>query len=365
MTLALSVNYFIYEPKILDEIENRPLNSNIDFSWSGFLNRSYQSNVENYLSDQFAYRRTAINIYNHYERSFNLLNSPFINKDYIYTHNHILDRISELKPGNNKFKNWIDLSKHLEERGSRLDMYFVRKEHDFCFAKISNYLECKMNIKPIEESLKHINHTFLGKEINPVLAYYKSDHHINRFGAYFIYQHFMKINNYKPISLSNFKFKRKTSFKGTKVKLSGFQGLSDEYFAPKNNKKIKLFIDNEFYKYGYLNTEIKKSEYTNWNKYTETPGYCSCIRPSGDVINYSVNPNPIYRKNILLIGDSQQCGVAFMFYNSFEKVYTMDHRKATNSIRDYVKKYNISHVIYIGNITNTFSNENIQENWLK
>ena len=175
----------------------------------------------------------------------------------------------------------------------------------------------------------------------------------------------MNKNNFKPISISDFKFEKKALFKGTKVKLSGFEGASDEYFAPKNNKNIKLFIDNEFYKSGYLNTDILESEYTNWNEYTETPGYCSCIKPSGDVINYSYNPNPIYMKNILIIGDSQQCGVAFMFYNSFEKVYTMDHRKATNSIKDYVIKFNISHVIYIGNITHTFSNDNIQENWLK
>ena len=127
VTVAISVNYIIYEPLTIDEIENRPLNSRIDFTWSNFLDRSFQSNLENYLSDQFVYRRTAIDIYNYYERVFNVLNSPFIDNNYIFTHNHILDRISVLEPESNKFKNWVNLSQYLEERGSRLDMYFVEK----------------------------------------------------------------------------------------------------------------------------------------------------------------------------------------------------------------------------------------------
>ena len=39
VTVAISVNYIIYEPLTADEIENRPLNSRIDFTWSNFRSK--------------------------------------------------------------------------------------------------------------------------------------------------------------------------------------------------------------------------------------------------------------------------------------------------------------------------------------
>ena len=226
-------------------------------------------------------------------------------------------------------------------------------------------MHCYINLDEIKKYLVNINHIFLGKEVNAPSYYYKSDHHVNRFGSYFVYYYFMTKHNYKPIAFSDFKYKKKAILRGSKTKISGFDGVYDEYYAPKNNKDIELYIDNNFYKFGYLNDKIIQDKFTNWNTYTETPGYCSCDKPKGNVINYSYNKNAANKENILLIGDSQQCGVAFMFYNSFEHVYNMDHRTATNSIKKYVNDYNISHVIYIGNIANTFSNKNIINNWLK
>ena len=359
--LFLLVNIAFNQEEI-NQYENRMAYKVPSFTVDGFLNHSYQDNIELAFSDQMPLSTTA-------KKTYNIANNLIIKKiSEVLFKNKCTDRyisisrdiktygcddnlVYPISPVVNatdrydiRIKNINDL---LSSNLSDVYIYYIEKDTDINFetnesAGVYEYLKNNINTDKM--------YKFQINNFNDFSNYfYKTDHHWNYKCSYAAYKQLVGIlTSDKPI-----KYKNEKCIGGN---FSGSKGVTvGSYFTYKEDfcvyefdyPKYKIYVNGKDSKYG--------SEEVYLNSYNETLPYDTYDRyygwNSGEVIFVNNNKSG----NILILGESFDNPLLKLLASHFNKTYSIDLRyyEKDNGKKfdysEYIEKNNIDKVLLIGN----------------
>lgn len=361
---------FLRPAKDISSIENRELNKFYFPSLKDLLNGKYQDDLENAMEDQMLLSETlkkVSNTINNINRDIasNILfeNVEVIpmskgycklgDSDYLiycpktfeYFKSGVVKNINTINNLKNKYED-IDFyayrvitDEDVSNDGFNYEMEEYFKENiDFDYASFTK-------IKSYSDYKKY---------------YYKSDHHWNYKGSYEGYKEIMYLLDedilYEPKGTTCFE---NTYFVGSEASAVGDTSIKDEFCVYDfDYYDLDEKVYGQFAKYGYFE-DYAKGNYHTGNYYNHYGNYYG--GNYGEVIfsNNEKNNN----KNILLIVDSMSNPVNRLIASNYKNSYVVDLRRFETftgnkfNFNDYVEKYNIDEVLFLGNIRFYSSNE--------
>jgi len=171
--------------------------------------------------------------------------------------------------------------------------------------------------------------------------YFKNDHHITVRGAYLLYQKLAKITGISVYSLENNFSIVKTSVNGSFSKQIGQSirpSVEELYLVPKKSFSYTRYEDDHI------------SDLPVWGKGVS---YESSFM-DGDKAFTRIETNREELPNIMYVGSSFTNVLEALSVPSFNRIIGIDYRHNTtgNSIKDYVKKYDIDYIVFIPSQSN-------------
>ncbi len=324
----------LFLPDKINEYEKRTANTLKDInSINDFLNTKAQNKIELTFADQIPCSILMKKVYNH-------INSK-IKYYYLSETEKKIENFDKLIMGHPD----IDFAMYYIEKDSDID--FVTNE---CL-NISDFIEEKIH----RDNLK--TDSFKIRSFEEYKKYfYKTDLHWNYLGSYKGYCEILKMvaPNEEPIKPKQI------------VKVNEpFTGIKSEYIGAGAiyNEEFKAYYFDLPQHDTYMSG--KKQEYGEEKEYLENPNrnveYGSYYGPdSGEVI---IDFNRPEKENILILGDSFDNAIIKILASHFNKTYSVDLRHYKREMGEefkfgeYVKKNNITKVIFCGNIGFYISNK--------
>lgn len=361
---------FLRPAKDISSAENRKLNKFHFPTIKGLLNGEYQDNLENAMEDQMILSET-------FKKISNLINN--INRN---ISNSVIFKDIEIIPMSKGYcklgdsgyliycpktfeyfksgvvKN-INTINNLKNKYKDIDFYAYRviTDEDISNDGFNNETDeyFKENI-----SFDYSSFTKVKSYNDYKKYYYKSDHHWNYKGSYEGYKEIMNLLGedilYEPKGTTCFK---NTYFVGSEASAVGDTSIKDEFCVYDfDYVKLDEEVHGQFAKYGYFE-DYANGDYRTGNYYNHYGVYYG--GNYGEVIfkNNDKNNN----KNILMIVDSMSNPVNRLIASSYKNTYIVDLRRYQTFkgevfiLDEYLKKYDIDEVLFLGNIRFYSSNE--------
>lgn len=349
---------FILGQKEISETENRTLAKLPIFQWGDFQNQTFQSNLENAITDQMIgaqtikrialeTRKEVINGMNHVILS--LKNNE--NKNYyvaiaedtykINNEDWLVNKIGKYsyEPKSVEYFNQIKgADKYLYFIESDLSkMYNEEKDTNPLYESIVNNMELtkysKFDTKTFEDYKKY---------------FYKGDHHWNHKGQYKAYQEIIELLGIEESVKITEERQYDAYFLGSKAREASEYNSKEKFtvYQYDNQEPIEVQIDGRLSKYG-KREEYDKGEYETKltaNHYGEYYG--------GDYAEVIYNFNEPQKENLLIISNSYSNAINEIIASHFNKTYIIDLRSNTNfKANEYVKQNEIDKILLLGNMS--------------
>ena len=351
------------KPTVFSKMENRYLKEFPEFNNKDFFSGEFTKNIEEYYSDQFIFRDNWITIksFSEYIIGKKNIDNVFIGKDNYIFERHLPKDIETNNLEKNLynielfFKNInllnIPTSSIIVPSSSHiLSKYMPIFSYKYDENKIINYMDLMIskyqNIKfiPLLENLKNNSEKYI---------YYKTDHHWTTKGAYIGYESWAKENDIKPISESNFIIKTVSNdFFGTT-----YSNINLPFIKP---DKINLYYIKENINYNIIYNKIDSTKTSNlYNKefLDKKDKYSIFLNGNNGITNINTNNNN--NKNLIIIKDSFANSFAPFIINHFENIHIIDLRYFNNSVIDYIKKNEITDILFLYSIYNISTDKDI------
>ena len=362
LVLVITLAKTIIKPKTTLSSENRYAEKYGTFSIEGYLDKSVQDNIEKTLSDQ-------ILISEKLRATNNLVKARIVKNciDAFLTDDEIeylpLDKIALYGKDYNlvypavafnnikdsydiKIKNYNSVIK----KYPNIDIYFYYIERDTDIDFRTNekvgayeYIKERLNTKNITRF--KINDFDEFKEY-----FYKTDHHWNYKGSYKAYQQILKMLGSSDQPLAGEEIDLGYKWSGAKATSSIFnQIITEDFIAYKFNfPSMHIKINGKDYsdygyQEGYMNKKFKKITYADFYG-----------GDYGEVIFKTDNTKA--KENILVIGESFDNAILKLLASHFNTTISIDLRNYEHYMNkkfdfdQYIKDYNISKVLFIGNM---------------
>lgn len=169
-------------------------------------------------------------------------------------------------------------------------------------------------------------------------TFYKTDSHITSYGAYFIYQKYMELNDLSYLSIDDFEIEKVSDhFLGNLYhQTNSFSSDKERIvkFVPKKKSEIKVLDSKQketsLYREEYLNTE---------NEYRYFLGVNSSIL---------ITNNPTQKGEILIVKDWGANPIIPFFTLHYKNVHIIDYNSFDKGIDEYLKNHpEIKDVVFI------------------
>ena len=350
----------ILKPKFIFSGENRYAEQYSNINLKTFYNKTAQDKIENVLSDQLLLSSKfrsinnltkAIVIKNYInmfleEEDIKYLNSDGIDfygkKNLIYFYRNLDDTKEAL---DKKINNYNEL----KEKYNNIEFYFYYIEKDTDINFITND---KVGIyEYLEDGLKTNNiDSFKIDNFEQFKNYfYETDHHWNYKGSYEGYKEVLKLLGSEDKPLVGEEKCLGINWSGSKANSSIYNRvLSEEFCAYKFDfSKMSITINGVDGNYGNQE-EYLKGNLSNKITYGEFYG-----GDDAEIIFDTGNSN---KENILIIGESYDNAILKLIASHFNKTISIDLRNYEHymdkefNFDEYIKKYNIEKVLFIGNV---------------
>lgn len=357
--LLISASYFITDFHETSSQENRTLKTNFEFE-NGFksavLDNEFQDQLEEIMSDQILFRANQVELQSMLSNLFGLHNT-FTDGQYKYNDQTILtlddylntDFLTDMYT-QEYYDQVEEISSNIEAVGADFSIYYGNLENYYCV--ITYQEECS------DIGAANVNSNFYNANDilnNDEYAFIGGDHHFTMEAHYKMFKEIMKnlgLDN-EVLSFDNYYDESNSKVvTGSRELLAKNKfGMTGVEYAPVFDKGMTMYENGQEYNVDDL-YEFKSSITTADRNYLSA-GYCGenanerrIETDSGQF--YMENPNAAVDENVLLIGDSQICGVSPFFYKTFREVHTFDYRYQKIDVEQYIKDNNIDHVIYYG-----------------
>ena len=360
MYLVFCLVKSIVKPKDIIYSENRYAERYSSFSFDKYISKEIQDNIEKVISDQLVFSgklRSLNNISQAYivrkyidffinDNDLKYLNYKgisFYGKDNLVYYFKNLDNLKEYYC--NKANNYNSLIKKYEN----LDFYFyyIEKDTDIDFNTnekigIYEFLEQILNTNNISKF--EINNFDEYKEY-----FYKTDHHWNYKGSYKGYKDILKLLNNIDQPLEGKEVNLNIKWSGSKATSSVFNRImTDDFIAYKfDYPKMNILVNGKEEDYGLQN------EYLNRNL---TSNITYAMFYGGDAGEIIFDTEDKSKENIMIIRESYDNAILKLIASHYGTTVSIDLRNYKYCMEkefdfdDYIKKYNISKVLFIGNV---------------
>ena len=355
LVLVFIVNIIMPDKSYSDQ-ENRVFQQLPSFSAGNYLSGRFESQLDNYASDQFAFRDTFIKIKSAADLSIGQLkaNGVFKAKD-----NYLIEDV--VYPDKKGVEADLAALKRFKEKYSDKKMYFmlVPNAANILSSKLPGGVVTRDQNKDMDRLFGAVEalgykaidvRDDLKKASRKQQVYYRTDHHWTTDGAYTAYRRaaeIMKLNSnvkYKPYVV-------KKDFAGTLYSKSGYtNGKNDaiKIYLPDSKDALNSVIR-------YKDTKEKTTKYYVMSNLDKKDAYTvfGGINQSLFSISTPVKKN----RNLLVIKDSYaNCFIPFLTQD-YRTITVVDPRYYYENIATVIKANDIDEVLFLYN-SNTFFSDN-------
>lgn len=353
--VILVILNFLIPKVVFSEQENRYLAKIPKFSFEKLVNGQYQEEWDNYINDHFIFRNSWIKIKSEQEKILGKTeyNGVIFGKDgYLFEKFEYSDTEKNNIENDVKIINNFVTNLGINNIGD-VPVYFILVPNSIYINSelLPDNLEVANQHNIIEKFYQDLNDKINKIDVTKIMEdnksnyiFFKTDHHMTSNGAYLVYSEFMKKKGEKVNSLESYEPEIiSDDFLGTlDSKAQRFNQEKDYIVIYKNDKNTNIIeakYDNQttksIYNREYLETKDKYSFFLNGNN-------------AKVVIKTKVQNG----KKILLVKDSYAHIMAQFLCNDYEEIHLIDSRYYRDSISSYVKKNNISEVLFLYNVSN-------------
>ncbi|MGL6104547.1 alginate O-acetyltransferase AlgX-related protein [Romboutsia sp.] len=359
ITFGLGAINFIKKDKETSSAENRALAKKPTIE--ALQNREYKDKYEEYYTDQFIGRDSLLKLNTKLEMA---MKKSSINGHYITEDGWLLGGPTTLKLTKEDYKDSTELiNKYAKELSSEnKEVYYVTLPHkvntlDFLYPKkylngIYGLENSKLLLSTLDKNYitpidigTYFSKNFNEKELEDF--YFKTDHHWNSLGAY---EGFKYITEKMGMDISKYPYKIDY------IKDKPFMGSYNRNLYtlyPKQETVPFVYMDKKFDKEYHLMKDSKlekveentivasgvnQGELNYGNVYTENYGY------------YKVtNKEALTDKKILVVRDSYQSPLTWLFSDLFEEMEVVDPRYVEMGFDEILKNSNSDIVMFMFN----------------
>ncbi len=347
---------FIFSGKeTFSKDENRSLAKKPKLSFSAIADKSYMSDMDSYLSDNFPNRIGWVKTKKTFDR---ILGKTIINNIYLAD-----DMLIEKLPT----PNYAEVDKSIEAINKFADHYKKTKV-SFLLAPTSAgvYPDKLPSHAPqlnqrdfISETNSKLNSnvgvidiydTMVAERENYI--YYRTDHHWTSYGAYCAYRHAASNLGYKAADLNKFDIEHVSNdFTGTFYNKCFYNGVEkdviDIYSSPNGNNVTAVTMND--------GTGETTAEDIYFRDYLEG-GDKYCVFLGENRAYTHIKTDSLNRKKILVIKDSYANSFIPFLVNHYAEIAVVDLRYVKTSLKEYVNPDNFDQTLFLYNAS-TFSEE--------
>lgn len=328
----------ISEDKVISALENKILTQMPKLELDKIKNGSFMRTFDEYVSDQFPFRKEFIFIKNNFNyslgtkefRNIYVTKSDRLVEKFVFNKENIDKNISRV----NNLTKILEKNYNLKSTVMVVPTSIAFYDDELYSYQITDSIKDTLNY--IEDNINNFYTPFniLNKNKDKYI-YFNTDHHWTQLGARLAYNDLYNKSN----DLSNYE-KVDNDFYGTyysKAMLSNIKGDSIYSFKDFNNFNIN--VDN---KENY-DTLYDDSKLNSKNKYQ--------YFLHGDPAFALINGNEECTKEILVIKDSFAHNFIPFLTSDYNKIHVIDPRYYNKNIVDYVNENNdITEVLFVNNI---------------
>ena len=362
LIIFLSVIYIgfikpIIKPIDVNYAENRTANQLPVFSFSAFVDKSFQDQYENAIADQLPLSSkmkkaektleliTKLNYFEMNDEQFHKIDSGLLYKDnyLIYTPRDFGSIKEKLD------QKIINLNETVDRLSNvKFNLYYIEKDTDMNFdtgdrLQAYEYMKDKLNQRISTE--KYAINSF--EEFQS--SFYQSDHHWNHKGSYQAYEEIVQwLSDEEPILKSD-EICMNTTFSGSKAAgIGGSALLKDQLCAYRFElKPHDIFINGK--------ATDRYGNYTDYFEAGKTTGSYSDFY-GGDAGLLEFDYHREDKENLLMIGESYDNAINELLASHFNHTYNVDLRNYEREngkpfdLDAFVKEHSVDRILLIGNI---------------
>ena len=335
--------------------ENRSLAKKPEFSFSAVADKSYMSDMDSYLSDNFPNRIGWVKTKKTFDR---LLGKTIINNIYL-ADEMLIEKLPE--PDYDEVDSSIEAVNKFAEHYRNTKVSFMLaptsagiytdrlpasapqlNQREFISDTISK-LSSDVGVIDIYE-------TMISEKENYI--YYRTDHHWTSYGAYCAYRHAASNLGYNATAEEKFDIEHADSeFTGTFYNKCFYDGVKkdiiDIYTLPNGNKITSVTMND--------GTGETAAEDIYFREYLDgSDKYCVFLGENKAYTN--IKTDSLNRKKILVIKDSYANSFIPFLVNHYSEIAVVDLRYVKTSLTEYVNPNNYDQTLFLYNAS-TFSEE--------
>ncbi|QOS98684.1 hypothetical protein JNUCC42_19775 [Brevibacterium sp. JNUCC-42] len=343
--------------KLFSESENRSLEQLASFSSRNLMSGKFASNVEKYISDQFAARDFWIGLKTDAERVIGKKESHGV---YLGKDGFLLQKFTP--PTDENLKEKVAAIHAFDDATPDLRKYvmLVPTAQSVLADKLpSNVLDNGELVSKdkVQRSLRENIHIV---DVYPALfanreqsIFYKTDHHWTTNGAYYAYQVLGKQMGFEPKIKEDFRIETVTNgFYGSLYSKSGYRHMKPD--------SIELYLpkDNDRYSVEYVDEQQRLDSLYVMDNLKKKDKYTVFLNGNHGLIKIATS-NQEGRK-LLVIKDSYANSFLPFLAQHFQEIYVVDLRYYEGDIKKLIQEQQIQDMLLLYNVRTFFEDPSIQ-----
>ena len=327
----------IKPPQKFSETENRVLKGKPEINIDFLLNGKFETDYEEYFTDQFVLRNEWIRWKTSIEKMLLKKESKdiYFAKDGYLIEKHSDSFTTDMAQRNKKLLSQF-AGKYQQQFGKQhMSVMIIPNAVDILTEKLPSFASLYHEDEYLEQIAKVLpkdiwfDTASILREHRDEDIFYRTDHHWKTIAAFYVYQEWAKKQGYDVPKMTDYKIKTVTNdFEGTIQLKLGIQTMEDtiELFFPKEKTSYTVQngtneIKHSLYDYSALNTKDKYAVYFGGNQEFLK------IRTESD-----------HKRKILVIKDSYaNCFLPFML-NEFQEIDVLDLRYTKQKVSERIKE---------------------------
>lgn len=321
--------------------ENRSLQTFPDFSLQAVWDKTFTSDFDTYVSDQFVFRDDWIHLKTLSDK--NLFAKTCINNVYLGSDGYLINRYTENDFDDKTRKRNID---YINQFSKQYDatVLLVPTSTELLTEKLPAFYSHFSQ----EELLRDVNTTvsvtsILEKHLAEPI-YFRTDHHWTLLGAYYVYE--ALVDNPIPYRTSMVS----DSFYGTTFRKINLNVWPDSMERIDSAHRFKVIYDLK----QESDSLYKESALSKTDKY---PYYLDGNHAVTHIINETIESD----SSLLIIKDSFANSFATLICNNYKDTHLLDLRYYNGSVSDYIKENDIDNVMFLYHSINFMQDKNLSK----
>ncbi|MCR2820092.1 DHHW family protein [Lederbergia panacisoli] len=355
----ITILNMITDDIFFSEQENRILNQKPTFSLENILSGKFMDRYESYISDQFAWKKSWLQIKAVSEKAIlkQESNGIYFGKD-----GFLLEGYKEPKAQLHKNIEYIN---YFAEKNKDIDSYVllaptsieIHKEKLPIFAQSYSQRAVMDEVNAqLLNSVQFIDVSYSLRNHGNEEIFFKTDHHWTMRGAYYAYIQAAQTLGFEPYSIGDFELETVSDdFYGTYAsKVLGHPVIPDsiELFKPLTDPSYKIQYED--------NKELSNSLF-EWSFLKKKDQYSFFLNGNHSLV--TIKSNIRNGRKLAVIKDSYAHAFIPFLANHFEEIVVIDLRYFHKDVHAFIRENDVKEVLFLYNVVNFTTDSNLI--WLK